>query len=60
MKSKIYIITFLILLSSVGFSKPVKEKNVTFIVTGNGRGEFYLCGWGSNKMGGLSRKLYSI
>lgn len=44
MKFKAYSILFFILISSLGFSKPVKEKNVTFIVTGNVRAEFNLCG----------------
>ena len=60
MKFKTYIILFFILISSLGFSKVVKEKSVTFIVTGNVRNEFNLCGWKSNKMGGLSRKLAYI
>jgi len=44
MKFKTYIILFFILISSFGFSKVVKEKSVTFIVTGNVRNEFNLCG----------------
>jgi len=60
MKIKSYSILIFILISSLGFSKPVKEKNITFIVTGNVRAEFNLCGWKSNQMGGLSRKLAYI
>jgi hypothetical protein len=44
MKFKTYNILFFILLSSLGFSKSVNEKSVTFIVTGNVRAEFNLCG----------------
>ena len=44
MSAKVYGIIFFILLSSLGFSKPVEEKSVTFIVTGNVRAEFNLCG----------------
>jgi len=44
MKFKTYIVLFFILISSLGFSKAVKEKSVTFIVTGNVRNEFNLCG----------------
>jgi len=44
MKFKTYSILILIIVSSLGFSKPIKEKNVTFIVTGNVRTEFNLCG----------------
>ena len=44
MKIKSYSILTFILISSLGFSKPVKEKNITFIVTGNVRAEFNLCG----------------
>jgi hypothetical protein len=44
MKFKVYSILFFILISSLGISQPVKEKSVTFIVTGNVRAEFNLCG----------------
>ncbi len=44
MKVKVYIILFFIIIFSFGFSKPVDEKSVTFIVTGNVRAEFNLCG----------------
>ena len=44
MKFKTYSILFFILISSLGFSKSVNEKSVTFIVTGNVRAEFNLCG----------------
>lgn len=44
MKFKAYGILFFILISSFGFSKPAEEKSVTFIVTGNVRAEFNLCG----------------
>ena len=60
MKFKSISILLFIIISSLGFSKTVKEKNVIFIVTGNVRTEFNLCGWRSNQMGGLSRKLSYI
>ena len=44
MKSRIYIMLTFMLISCVGISKPVKEKSVTFLVTGNVRAEFNLCG----------------
>ena len=44
MRFKAYGILFFILISSLGFSKPTEEKSVTFIVTGNVRAEFNLCG----------------
>ena len=44
MKFKAISILLFIIISSLGISKPIKEKNVTFIVTGNVRTEFNLCG----------------
>lgn len=44
MKFKAYGILIFIIISSTGFSKPAEEKSVTFIVTGNVRAEFNLCG----------------
>ncbi len=44
MKFKTYGILFFIIISSLGFSKAIDEKSVTFIVTGNVRTEFNLCG----------------
>ena len=44
MKFKAISVLLIIIISSLGFSKSVKEKNVTFIVTGNVRTEFNLCG----------------
>jgi hypothetical protein len=44
MKVRVYVILFFIIILSLGFSKPVNEKSVTFIVTGNVRTEFNLCG----------------
>lgn len=44
MKVRAYSILFFILISSLGFSKATDEKDVTFIVTGNVRTEFNLCG----------------
>ena len=44
MKVKAYLILFFIIILNSGFSKPTEEKSVTFIVTGNVRAEFNLCG----------------
>lgn len=56
MKIKLFIITIFLMLSSSNFLFASKEKNVSFVVTGNARAEFNLCGWRSNQTGGLSRK----
>ena len=60
MKFKAYGILFFILISTFAFSKSGNENSATFIVTGNVRAEPNLCGWKSNQMGGLSRKLAYI
>jgi len=44
MKIKLFIITILMILLSSSFLFAAKEKNVSFIVTGNVRAEFNLCG----------------
>ncbi len=44
MKFKVFIISLFLLISSFAFAKSAKEKSVTFIVTGNVRAEFNLCG----------------
>jgi hypothetical protein len=44
MNVRAYVILVFIIILSLGFSKPAEEKNVTFIVTGNVRAEFNLCG----------------
>ncbi len=44
MKVRAYVILFVVIMLSIGFSKSAEEKNVTFIVTGNVRAEFNLCG----------------
>lgn len=44
MKVKAYVTLFFLIILNLGFSKPAEEKNVTFIVTGNVRAEFNLCG----------------
>ncbi len=44
MKVRTYVILLFIIILSLGFSKPAEEKSVTFIVTGNVRAEFNLCG----------------
>lgn len=44
MKFKAYGILIFIIISSTGFSRPAEEKSATFIVTGNVRAEFNLCG----------------
>jgi len=44
MKFKIFGILLFIIISSISFAESAKEKSVTFIVTGNVRAEFNLCG----------------
>ena len=44
MKLRAYGVLLFLIISNLGFSKPAEEQSVTFVVTGNVRAEFNLCG----------------